>query len=125
MSMDDVRKEFANRIRWVEFVNGKATDAELKKFAETHKDLFNGTQVQASHILLKVEPNASAGRQGEGPPEAAGDQEATSRPSKMTFAEAANKYSEDPANAEGAGGDVGYFTLNSGFIEEFANAAFG
>jgi peptidyl-prolyl cis-trans isomerase C len=42
----------------------------------------------------------------------------------MTFAEAANKHSVDPANAEGAGGDLGYFGRNSGFIEEFTDAAF-
>ena len=60
MSMDDVRKEYANRIRWIEYLNAKATDAELKKFADAHKDLFNGTQVKASHILLKVDPKASA-----------------------------------------------------------------
>ena len=42
----------------------------------------------------------------------------------MTFAQAANKYSEDPANSEGAGGDIGYFTLTSGVVEEFADAAF-
>lgn len=44
--------------------------------------------------------------------------------SKITFAAAANKYSQDPANAGGAGGDLDYFTLDSGFVEEFANAAF-
>jgi len=42
----------------------------------------------------------------------------------MSFAEAANKYSEDPANSEKAGGDLGYFTRNSGLIPEFADAAF-
>ena len=42
----------------------------------------------------------------------------------MTFAQAANKYSEDPANAGGAGGDLDYFTLSSGFIPEFTDVAF-
>ena len=42
----------------------------------------------------------------------------------MSFAEAANKYSEDPANAGGAGGDLDFFTLNSGFIPEFTDVAF-
>lgn len=123
MSMDDVRNEFANRIRWVEFLNARATDAELKKFAAGHKDLFNGTQVKASHILLKVDPRTTPA-----------DKEKIRQKlvalkkdiegGKISFAEAANKHSEDPANAEGAGGDVGFFGLASGFIEEFANAAF-
>jgi len=42
----------------------------------------------------------------------------------VTFAQAANKYSDDPANAGGAGGDLDYFTLNSGFIPEFTDVAF-
>jgi parvulin-like peptidyl-prolyl isomerase len=123
MSMDDIKREFSNRVRWVEFVNNKATDAELKRFVVNHKDLFNGTQVRASHILLKVDPKASAS-----------DKEKVHQKlvalkndiesNKLSFAEAANKHSEDPANADGAGGDLGYFALNSGFIEEFANPAF-
>ncbi len=42
----------------------------------------------------------------------------------ISFAAAANKYSDDPANTGGAGGDLDYFTLDSGFVEEFAEAAF-
>jgi peptidyl-prolyl cis-trans isomerase C len=123
MSMDEVRSEYANRLRWFEFVNTRATDAELKKFAATHKDLFNGTQVKASHILAKVEPTASAAEK-EKARQKLTDLKKTILAGKMTFAEAANKFSEDPANVDGAGGDVGYFTLNSGIIEDFAKAAF-
>jgi len=123
MSMDDVRKEYANRIRWVEYLNSRATKAELQKFAASHKDLFSGTQVKASHILVKLDPKASAADKEKARQKLLGLKRDIET-NKTTFAEAANKNSDDPANAEGAGGDVGYFTLNSGFIEEFANAAF-
>src|SRR5262249_6655855 len=123
MSIADVRKELANRIRWVEYVNAKATDAELRRFLNTHKDLFYGTQVKASHILLKVDPKAGAAEKEKIRQKLLGIKRDIET-NRLSFAEAANKYSEDPANAEGAGGDVGYFGLNSGFIEEFANAAF-
>ncbi|MFO0909349.1 MAG: peptidylprolyl isomerase [Isosphaeraceae bacterium] len=123
MSMADVRKDYANRLRWLEYVNTKATDAELKRFESSHKDLFSGTQVKASHILVKVEPNASAADKEKARQKLLGIKKEIDE-KKVTFAEAANKHSEDPANADGAGGDVGYFGLNSGFIEEFANAAF-
>lgn len=123
MSLPDVRKEVTNRVRWVTYVDAKATDAELKRFALQHKDLFSGAQVKASHILLRVEPGASAADK-----EKLRQQllqiKADVVAKKTTFAEAANKYSQDPANSDGAGGDIGYFGLNSGFIEEFANAAF-
>ena len=122
-SEDEVRKELATRQRWVEFVKMKATDAELKKFADSHKDLLNGTQVKASHILLRVAPDAPPAEKQKVREKLLGikrDIEANT----MTFAQAANKYSEDPANSEGAGGDIGYFTLASGVVEEFAEAAF-
>ncbi len=123
ISMADVRKEFASRIRWIEFLNANATDDELKKFAASHKDLFNGTQVKASHILLKVEPNSTpAQKEAVRQKLVALKQEIES--GKTTFTAAANKHSEDPGNESGAGGDVGYFSLNSGFVEEFANPAF-
>jgi peptidyl-prolyl cis-trans isomerase C len=123
-SMAQVRKEFAERIRWVNYLNSKATEPELERFAQTHKDLFSGTKVRASHILLKVDPKASAADK-EKLREKLLSIKKDLDSNKLSFAEAANKYSEDlPANAEGAGGDVGYFGLNEGFIEEFAKPAF-
>lgn len=123
MTEDAVRKEYANRIRWIDFLNDKATDAELKSFESAHKDLFSGAQVKASHILLKVDPKASPAEKDKVREKLQGikrDIEAN----KISFSEAANKYSEDPGNTEGAGGDIGYFGLNSGVIEEFARPAF-
>jgi peptidyl-prolyl cis-trans isomerase C len=123
VTMDDLRREYVDRIRWVEFVHRRATDAELKKFAATHNDLISGTQIKASHIYIMVPDNASAA-----------DKEKTRRKllaikqdildKKITFADAANKFSEDPANAKGEGGDIGYFGLSTGVVDEFATAAF-
>ena len=94
-TMADLRKELTSRMRWITYLNAKATDAELKRFVSSHKDLFSGTKVKVSHILLMSDPKASEA-----------DKE------------------KNPANADGRGGDVGYFGLSDGFIEEFANAAF-
>jgi parvulin-like peptidyl-prolyl isomerase len=122
-SIEEMRKELANSIRLDEFTKTKATDATLRKYLNENRDRFAGTQIRASHILLRVEPNATK------------EQKATIKQKlegirkevvggKLSFAAAANKYSEDPANAGGAGGDLDYFTLNSGFVDEFADAAF-
>ena len=58
-SLDALRKEFATRERWIAYIKAKGTDAELQKFAEKNKEMINGTQIKASHIVLKVEPNAT------------------------------------------------------------------
>ena len=107
----------------VEYVKAKATDAELRRYVAANRDLFSGTQVRASHILLKVDPTPRRPRRRRSSRScwaSRSDIEA----GKISFAEAANKYSEDPANAGGAGGDLDYFTLNSGFIHEFTDVAF-
>jgi len=122
-SISDVRKEIGDRIRWIEYLNAKATDAELRRFVASHKDMFQGTQVKASHILLKIDPKASSEEKEKVRQKLVGIKKEIEA-NKITFADAANKYSEDPANSEGGGGDIGYFGLNGGIIEEFANAAF-
>jgi peptidyl-prolyl cis-trans isomerase C len=122
-SMADVRKEIGDKLRLSEFVKNRATDAELRKFMNTNRDRFSGTQVRASHILLKVEPNASDAEKQKVKEKLQAIRNEIVQ-NKISFAAAANKYSEDPANAGGAGGDLDYFTLNSDFVEEFAHAAF-
>ena len=122
-SMDDIRKTLEERARWQEFIRAKATDAELRKYVANHRDLFRGTQIRASHILIALEPNAS-----EADKEKARQKLASIKKEieggTISFAAAANKYSEDPANAGGAGGDLDYFSLSSGMIEEFTDVAF-
>jgi peptidyl-prolyl cis-trans isomerase C len=123
ISMNDIRKEYEQRIRWRDFVQAKATDAVLRKFFADHRDLFSGTQIRASHILLKVDPDASEAEKEKARTKLAEIKRNVAE-QKITFAEAANKYSEDPANAGGAGGDLDYFSLGSGLIEEFTDVAF-
>jgi parvulin-like peptidyl-prolyl isomerase len=123
VSMNDIRKEYEQRIRWSEYVKSKATEAALRKFYADHRDLFSGTQIRASHILLKVDPNTSEGEKEKTRLKLANIKNDIEQ-RKLTFAEAANKYSEDPANAGGAGGDLDYFSLSSGYVEEFTDVAF-
>jgi peptidyl-prolyl cis-trans isomerase C len=123
LSMNDIRKEYEQRVRWSEFVKSKATEAALRKFYADHRDLFSRTEIRASHILLKCEPDTSEAEKEKIRQKLAGIKSDIEQ-RKLTFAEAANKYSEDPANAGGAGGDLDYFSLSSGFVEEFTDVAF-
>ncbi len=122
-SMDEMRKEFASNLRFDEYATNRATDAALRKYLQDNKDRFGRTQVRASHILLRVEPNSAKDAKDKARQKLdAIRKEIVSN--KLSFAAAANKYSEDPANAGGAGGDLDYFTLDSGFVDEFADVAF-
>jgi peptidyl-prolyl cis-trans isomerase C len=117
--MEDLRRSLA----WEEFIKLKATDAELKRFAASHNDLVTGTLLKGRHILLKVPYGATAGDKEKIRQKLLGiKQDIVDK--KTTFAAAANAFSEDPANAEGSGGDIGYFGLHTGLVPEFAEAAF-
>lgn len=125
MTLEDYKDRIARALQWKNFVTRQATDAELKKYFEKHKDLFSGTQLRASHILIALDDNASA----EAKSKARQKLESVKgqiQSGKISFADAANKYSEDPGNqAQPTGGDLGFFPRRGVFIEEFAAAAFG
>jgi len=123
ISIDDVRKEYEGRLRWEMFWKPKATEATLRKYVADNRDLFNGTALRASHILIKVEPDASDAEKQKARQKLASIKKEIEG-GTITFAAAANKYSEDPANTGGAGGDLDYFTLGTGLIEDFTNVAF-
>jgi parvulin-like peptidyl-prolyl isomerase len=123
ISMDDIRKEYEGRLRWDQYWKARATEATLRKYADDNRDLFSGTQLRASHILLKVDPDASEAEKQKARQKLAGIKKEIEA-GTITFAAAANKYSEDPANSGGAGGDLDYFTLGTGLVEEFTNVAF-
>jgi peptidyl-prolyl cis-trans isomerase C len=118
-----VREEMKNNIRWKKYIEAVSTDDNLKKFVAANKDYFNKTQVKASHIVLLVPPEASAA-----------DKEKTKQKlaaikrdidsGKISFADAANKHSEDGANKTSPnGGDIGYFPRRA-YTPEFTDAAF-
>ena len=73
--------------------------------------------------MLKVEPNASEADKEKVKQKLASIKKEIEG-GTISFAAAANKYSDDPANAGGAGGDLDYFSLNTGLIEEFTDVAF-
>ncbi|HEX8202505.1 MAG TPA: peptidylprolyl isomerase [Isosphaeraceae bacterium] len=123
-TMPELRARHGLILQWKKYFTAQGTPAALRRFVEENKDEFNGTRVRASHILVKVDPSA--------PP--AEKEKARQRllaikreidSGRMTFAAAADKYSEDDGNvATKSGGDLGYFPRSGQFIEEFAAVAF-
>ncbi|MDB5351934.1 MAG: parvulin-like peptidyl-prolyl isomerase [Planctomycetota bacterium] len=122
-TIDQMRETIKTTLQWREFVKKTATDSTLKAYMEANKDVFNGTQVRASHIQLNLEPTATAAQK-------AAAKEKLLKIKKevesgtIGFADAANKYSEDPSNKEQpSGGDLRWFPRKV-FSEPFSAAAF-
>ena len=60
LSLDNIRKQYEDRVRWAEYQKKYATDTTLRRYASEHRDLFSGTQIRASHIMIKVDADAPA-----------------------------------------------------------------
>ena len=123
-SIEDFRTMLTWQLGWEKYIKAVATDAALKKFADDHKDVFTRAQVRAGHILLLVPADAPATAREAARQKLLGIKQQVEA-GKISFADAANKYSEDDANkATPNGGDLGYFTRKGQFIEKFAASAF-
>lgn len=122
--VDWLKKQMTPVIAWRKFIETYATDPALRKFADQNKDLFSRTQVRASHIFLGVPTDAASGAKEAAKQKLAGIK-AEIEAGKISFADAANKYSEDDANKQSPnGGDLGYFTRKGQYLDSFAAKAF-
>ena len=93
----------------------------MQKFYAENREFFDKVTVRCSHIVYRVGQEAS-------PPERAhaaqkmAELRAQIVAGKLTFAEAANKFSHCPSATKG--GDLGYITRKWMVEEPFAKAAF-
>lgn len=122
-TMEELRAELEQFLLWKKYVTTVGTDAVINKFIADNKEVFNGDQVRASHVLIKLEPEAKDAAK-EAAKKKLLDIKQQVATGKLTFAEAANKFSEDEGNKEKVGGDLGLFYRKGQFIEPFAAAAF-
>lgn len=98
------REAWEVQLRFNKFVEQRATDAELRKYHEANRDVYDDVRVRMSQIVLRV-PTAVPGERV-----AAREKLAAVRTEvaagKLTFADAARKYSMDATAAQG--GDLGF-----------------
>jgi peptidyl-prolyl cis-trans isomerase C len=96
------------------------TGQEIKAFYENHPNLFKQPeQVRASHILIKVDPQADAGKRAKAQKKI---KEILKKLQKgEDFATLAKTLSECPSKAKG--GDLGYFSRGR-MVKSFEDVAF-
>jgi peptidyl-prolyl cis-trans isomerase C len=107
-------------VQWDAYAKAKISDADVEKYYKDNKDFFDRVAVRASHIALRVSPNATDADKAKLKQQLA-DLRAQIVANQIDFAEAAKKYSQCPTAS--SGGDVGYFNPKS-VDESFARAAF-
>ncbi len=115
---DTARHEIIWPLIWNKYIERHLADALEGYFNEHRKDL-DGTQVRASHILLRAESAKETKSQILQRAEKI-RQEIESK--KITFAQAAEKYSAGPSRRQE--GDLGFFPRYGVMAEDFCKAAF-
>jgi len=109
-------------VQWDAYAQSKISDADVEKYYKDNKDFFDRVMVRASHIVLRIPPNATDADKAKLKQQLA-DLRAQIAANKLDFAEAAKKYSQCPTAP--SGGDVGYFPRKGMVDDAFAQAAFG
>ncbi|MCS7168221.1 MAG: peptidylprolyl isomerase [Gemmatales bacterium] len=122
ISPEKLKQEIAalERVRaWDQWLRQQIKEEHLRAYYEANKEMFDGVVIRASHIALRVPPNADdATRQKIATQLQAIRQEIANG---LPFAEAAKKYSQDPSSA--LGGDLGYFPPRTNDTDPFIRTA--
>lgn len=120
----ELKERMMTGLRWSKYLQSRADEATLRSYFEQNKDLFTGTAVKASHILARVEPDASEGQEEQARQKLVELKQKIDA-GELDFAVAADMYSEDPSNQEAPdGGNIGYFGKRGQVVDAFADTAF-
>ena len=116
-----LRRDLALPLSWLNHVRRTVTQEKLREVFAAERSKFDGTEVRASQILLKLAGDAKPADE-----QAAMVQLSQIRgdilAGKMTFSEAAAKHSQAPSRQQG--GDVGFFPFQGKMPESISRVAF-
>jgi parvulin-like peptidyl-prolyl isomerase len=120
-SEQQLRGDIITDLQWKTFLAGRYSENETRAYFDAHRPFFEKVQVKASHILVKLPPNASPTEKQKLQAQLE-NLRLMVKNNQLTFDEAARKYSDCPSKKEG--GDLGFFTYKFMVVEPFSRAAF-
>lgn len=121
--LDDerLRAQVNWQLSWTKYLGQSLTDAALEACFGRHRRDLDGSQLRVSHILLRVDQPKIADVLQPSIDEAKQIRQEIAD-QKITFADAAKKYSEGPSRR--LGGDLGWIGRNGPMVPAFTDAAF-
>jgi parvulin-like peptidyl-prolyl isomerase len=120
-TLAQLKESIADYLRWTAYATSQINDAGLEKYYKENKDCFDGTTIQASHIVIRVPAGLPASEKEKVRAKLL-DLKAQIEAGKLDFSAAAKAHSQDPR--AGQGGDLGFFPRKWVFDEAFSRAAF-
>ena len=120
MNEQKLRDTVIAQARWQNYLKQRVKDKELADYVAKNREVFDGSQVRASHILVEVAADANAAARAAAKAEI--ERIRKELTAGLAFADAAQKYSACPSKDQG--GDVGWFPRRGKMVEPFAKAAF-
>lgn len=121
-TMEELRRQAVPEIAREKMQAQVADDAHVTAFYEAHKDGFDGTLVTAKHILIQVHPFLARPEDNDAAKAKLAGSKADIDAGKLTFDQAIERYSEDPARR--ASKTLPPFPRYGRMAEAFAAAAF-
>jgi peptidyl-prolyl cis-trans isomerase C len=119
---EQFKASLADHLRWSAYTARQLTDAVVERYFKEHRDFFDKSTVEASHIVLRVPQSATDEEREQAKARLAKLRQQLVSDPKADFAEMARKYSQDAHAAQG--GELGVFPRNGDFDESFLKAAF-
>ena len=126
LTLDDIKSQVNRALAINEFITKKVasnivvSETESKTYYDTHSDSFKKPeQVKASHILIKVVPQADESQKKKAREQIQAVQEKIKNGGD--FAALAKEFSQGPSSTKG--GDLGYFGRGQ-MVKPFEDAAF-
>lgn len=118
---DRLRAAVALPLAWQIHVRRTVTNAQLRKYYQQHKQEYDGTEVRASQIFIKLPADADEAsiQQAE---KKLQDIRKEILAGNVKFADAARQHSAAPSAKQG--GDVGFFPYRGKMLAQFSQAAF-
>jgi peptidyl-prolyl cis-trans isomerase C len=142
LTEDELRRELTGALRWDKFVIQQGTDKVLREMFDKNKNMFDGSQMQAKHILIAATADTAPQAQlkiaalrkqienevaAEMAKLAPTTDNLTREKERMKFLDkafAAVALKESSCPSKEKGGDLGWFPRTGLMVEPFARAAF-
>lgn len=116
-----LREAVALPLAWQIHVRRTVTNAQLRKYYQQHRQEYDGTEVRASQIFIKLPVDADEAAVQQAKEKLLSIRQEIAA-GQQTFADAARKHSNAPSAKQG--GDVGFFPYRGKMLTEFSQAAF-